>query len=377
VTPGNVAGLRDLLRWTQDLGGSDLHLSAGSPPQVRVDGRLRALDRPVLAPAVITSLCYGVLTDVQQQRFEAACDLDVAIDIDGVGRVRGNLYRQKGALGAAFRLIPGTVRSIEELGLPTTLSDLADRPRGLVLVTGSTGSGKSTTLAAMIDRINRLEPVHILTIEDPIEHLHEHKAALVNQREVHADTPSFSAALRAALREDPDVVLVGEMRDLETMDAALMLAETGHLTMATLHTNSAAQTISRIIDAFPAGRQAQIRTQLSLVIEGIVCQTLVPRADGGGRVAALEVLVATPAIRSLIREDKIHQIYGTMQAGQEKHGMQTLNQALARLVERRAIARDAAFRASPNRDELTGLLDRRVSLHRPTGAIRPSLDVVP
>ncbi len=226
------------------------------------------------------------------------------------------------------------------------LADLADRPRGLVLVTGPTGSGKSTTLAAMIDRINQAKPAHILTIEDPIEYLHQHKRALVNQRELHADTQSFTIALRAALREDPDVVLVGEMRDLETMEAALKLAETGHLTMATLHTNSAAQTITRVIDAFPAHQQAQIRTQLSLVLEGIVCQALLPKANGQGRVAALEILVATPAIRNLIRDDKIHQIYGTMQAGQEKFGMQTMNQSLARLVERQVITRDVAFATS-------------------------------
>jgi twitching motility protein PilT len=225
-------------------------------------------------------------------------------------------------------------------------------------VTGPTGSGKSTTLAAMIDRINLSQPKHILTIEDPIEYLHHHKVALVNQRELHADTQSFTLALRAALREDPDVVLVGEMRDLETMEAAMKLAETGHLTMATLHTNSAAQTITRIIDAFPAHQQAQIRTQLSLVLEGIVCQALLPKANGQGRVAALEILTATPAIRNLIRDDKIHQIYGTMQAGQEKFGMQTMNQSLARLVEKRVISRETAYNASSNRDELTQILDR-------------------
>ena len=238
------------------------------------------------------------------------------------------------------------------------LSELADRPRGLVLVTGPTGSGKSTTLAAMIDRINQAKAAHILTIEDPIEYLHQHKKCLVNQRELHADTQSFTMALRAALREDPDVVLVGEMRDLETMEAALKLAETGHLTMATLHTNSAAQTITRVIDAFPAHQQAQIRTQLSLVLEGVVCQALIPKASGSGRVAALEILVATPAIRNLIRDDKIHQIYGTMQAGQEKYGMQTMNQSLARLVEKRVISRDAAFATSSNRDELILMLER-------------------
>ena len=245
------------------------------------------------------------------------------------------------------------------------LAELADRPRGLVLVTGPTGSGKSTTLAAMIDRINLSRPAHILTIEDPIEYLHHHKTGLINQRELHADTQSFTMALRAALREDPDVVLVGEMRDLETMEAAMKLAETGHLTMATLHTNSAAQTITRIIDAFPAHQQPQIRMQLSLVLEGIVCQALVPKMSGQGRVAALEILVATPAIRNLIRDDKIHQIYGTMQTGQEKLGMQTMNQSLARLVEKRVISRDTALTTSSLRDELITILERGSSQSHP------------
>jgi twitching motility protein PilT len=268
---------------------------------------------------------------------------------------------QKGAVGAVFRLIPENIKSLEDLGLPPILMELADRPRGLVLVTGPTGSGKSTTLAAMIDRVNVAKPVHILTIEDPIEYLHNHKTALVNQRELHADTQSFTMALRAALREDPDVVLIGEMRDLETMEAAMKLAETGHLTMGTLHTNSAAQTITRIIDAFPAHQQSQIRTQLSLVLEGIVCQALLPKASGQGRVAALEILIATPAIRALIRDDKIHQIYGTMQTGQDKFGMQTMNQSLARLVERRLITREVAANTSSNRDELFQILERGAS----------------
>jgi twitching motility protein PilT len=350
--------LPDLLKATLELGGSDLHLSIGSPPQVRVDGHLRRLELPVLTPDVVKSLCYSVLTDAQKKKFEETWELDLAFGLRGVGRFRCNVFNQKGAVGAVYRLIPEKIRPLEELGLPPVLSELADRPRGLVLVTGPTGSGKSTTLAAMIDRINQAKPAHILTIEDPIEYLHQHKRALVNQRELFSDTQSFTLALRAALREDPDVVLVGEMRDLETMEAAMKLAETGHLTMATLHTNSAAQTITRIIDAFPAHQQAQIRTQLSLVLEGIVCQALLPKASGNGRVAALEILVANPAIRNLIRDDKIHQIYGTMQAGQEKFGMQTMNQSLARLVERRVITRDAAFSTSSNRDELVMILER-------------------
>jgi twitching motility protein PilT len=350
--------LPDLLKATMELGGSDLHLSIGSPPQVRVDGHLRRLELPVLTPDVIKSLCYSVLTDAQKKKFEETWELDLAFGLRGVGRFRCNVFNQKGAVGAVYRLIPEKIRPLDELGLPPVLSELADKPRGLVLVTGPTGSGKSTTLAAMIDRINLSQPKHILTIEDPIEYLHHHKVALVNQRELHADTQSFTLALRAALREDPDVVLVGEMRDLETMEAAMKLAETGHLTMATLHTNSAAQTITRIIDAFPAHQQAQIRTQLSLVLEGIVCQALLPKANGQGRVAALEILTATPAIRNLIRDDKIHQIYGTMQAGQEKFGMQTMNQSLARLVEKRLVTRETAYNASSNRDELTLILDR-------------------
>jgi twitching motility protein PilT len=350
--------LPDLLKATLDLGGSDLHLSIGSPPQVRVDGDLRRLDLPVMTPDVIKSLAYSVLTDAQKKKFEETWELDLAFGLRGVGRFRCNVFNQKGAVGAVYRLIPEKIRPLEELGLPPVLSELADKPRGLVLVTGPTGSGKSTTLAAMIDRINLARPTHILTIEDPIEYLHQHKRALVNQRELFSDTQSFPQALRAALREDPDVVLIGEMRDLETMESAMKLAETGHLTMATLHTNSAAQTITRVIDAFPAHQQAQIRTQLSLVLEGIVCQALLPKANGQGRVAALEILVATPAIRNLIRDDKIHQIYGTMQAGQEKFGMQTMNQALARLVERRIVSRDVAFTTSSNRDELITILER-------------------
>ena len=364
--------LPDLLKTTLDLGGSDLHLSIGSPPQVRVNGHLRRLEHPALTPDVIKTLCYSVLTDAQKKKFEEKWELDLAFGLRGVGRFRCNVFNQKGAVGAVYRLIPEKIRPLDELGLPAVLADLADRPRGLVLVTGPTGSGKSTTLAAMIDRINQARPAHILTIEDPIEYLHNHKTSLINQRELHADTQSFSMALRAALREDPDVVLIGEMRDLETMEAALKLAETGHLTMATLHTNSAAQTITRIVDSFPAHQQSQIRTQLSLVLEGVVCQSLLPKASGHGRVAALEILVATPAIRNLIRDDKIHQIYGTMQAGQEKYGMQTMNQSLAKLVEKRIVSRDAAFATSSNRDELMTLLDRSAAAaaERASGVMR-------
>jgi len=361
-----ATNLPDLLKATLELGGSDLHLSMGSPPQVRVDGHLRRLELPDLTPDGIKALAYSVLTDVQKKKFEETWELDLAFGLRGVGRFRCNVFNQKGSVGAVFRLIPEKIRSLDDLGLPPVLAELSDRPRGLVLVTGPTGSGKSTTLAAMIDRINLSKKAHILTIEDPIEYLHQHKTALVNQRELHADTQSFSLALRGALREDPDVVLVGELRDLETMEAALKLAETGHLTMATLHTNSAAQTVTRLIDAFPAHQQSQIRTQLSLVLEGIVCQALIPKASGQGRVAALEILVATPAIRNLIRDDKIHQIYGTMQTGQEKLGMQTMNQALARLVERRTITREAALSMSSLRDELLMMFER-ASAQPPAG----------
>ncbi len=350
--------LPDLLKATLDLGGSDLHLSIGSPPQVRVDGHLRRLALPDLTPDVLKGLAYSVLTDMLKKKFEETWELDLAFGLRGVGRFRCNVFNQKGAVGAVFRLIPEKIKPLEELGLPAVLAEISDRPRGLVLVTGPTGSGKSTTLAAMLDRINNTKPVHILTIEDPIEYLHHHKTALVNQRELHADTQGFALAMRAALREDPDVVLVGEMRDLETIESALRLAETGHLTMATLHTNSASQTITRIIDAFPAHQQAQIRTQLSLVLEGVICQSLLPKASGQGRVAALEILIATPAIRNLIRDDKIHQIYGTMQSGQEKIGMQTMNQALQRLFERRIITRETAFSATSNKEELITMLER-------------------
>ncbi len=360
--------LPDLLKETAGRGGSDLHLAAGSPPQIRVNGHLQRMDLPVLTPDVLKALAYSVLTDAQKKKFEETWELDLAFGLQGVGRFRANVFTQRGAVGAVFRMIPETIKSLDELGLPPVLATLADRPRGLVLVTGPTGSGKSTTLAAMIDRINESKPGHILTIEDPIEYLHKHKTSLVNQRELHSDTKSFTLALKAALREDPDVVLVGEMRDLETMEAAMKLAETGHLTLATLHTNSAAQTVTRIVDAFPSHQQAQIRTQLSLVLEGIVCQALLPKASGEGRIAALEILVANPAIRNLIRDDKIHQIYGTMQAGQEKYGMQTMNQSLQRLVDKKLVTRDTALNTSSNRDELITMLERGAAARPPAMA---------
>jgi twitching motility protein PilT len=353
--------LPELLKTTVDLGGSDLHLTTATPPQVRVNGKLARLEMGELTPSDTKQLAYSVLTDAQKKRFEETLELDFSFGIKGLARFRCNLFNQRGAVAAVYRLIPERIRSFEELGLPQVLANLADRPRGLVLVTGPTGSGKSTTLASMIDKINVERREHILTIEDPIEYIHPHKNCLVNQREVHSDTNGFSIALRAALREDPDVVLIGEMRDLETIESALRIAETGHLTFATLHTNSAAQTINRIIDVFPAHQQGQIRTQLSLVLEGIVCQALLPKANGG-RVVSLEILIPTPAIRNLIREDKIHQIYSAMQTGQEKVGMQTANQALASLHLSGKITLDTALLASSNREELQEMINRGVGV---------------
>src|SRR5215467_4441730 len=373
-----MATLPDLLKTMVELNGSDLHIATATPTQVRVHGHLQRLQMPDLTPAETKQLVYSVLTDSQKKRFEETMELDFSFGIKGVARFRCNVFNQRGAVGAVYRLIPEKIRSFGDLGLPPVLATLAERPRGLVLITGPTGSGKSKTLAAMIDKINAERHDHILTIEDPIECIHQHKNCLVNQREVHSDTGSFSAALRAALREDPDIVLIGEMRDLETVEAALKIAETGHLTFATLHTNSAAQTINRIIDIFPAGQQAQIRTQLSLVLEGIVCQALLPRSDGKGRVVALEIMVPNPAIRNLIRDDKVHQIYSTMQTGQEKLGMQTANQSLASLYMRRQITLDTAMGSSSNRDELQEMINRGVGVvagagmgSRPGAAMRP------
>src|SRR5258708_959755 len=354
--------LPDLLKMTVAMDASDLHITTNTPPQVRVHGELQRLALADLTPAETKQLVYSVLTDAQKKRFEESMELDCSFGIKGLARFRCNVFNQRGAVGAVYRLIPETIRAFGELGLPAVLATLAERPRGLVLVTGPTGSGKSTTLAAMLDKINAERHDHILTIEDPIEYIHQHKNCLVNQREVHSDTNSFGNALRAALREDPDIVLIGEMRDLETVEAALKIAETGHLTFGTLHTNSAAQTINRIIDIFPANQQSQIRTQLSLVLEGIVCQALLPKADGKGRVVSLEILVPTPAIRNLIRDDKIHQIYGAMQTGQEKVGMQTGNQSLASLVQRRLITLEAALTSSSNKDELQEMINRGVGV---------------
>jgi twitching motility protein PilT len=366
-----MATLPELLAALVQLKGSDLHITTNTPPQVRVHGRLQTLDLPPLGPAETKALAYSVLTDSQKKRFEETLELDFSFGIKGLARFRCNVFNQRGAAAAVYRVIPEEIRSFSDLGLPQVLATLAERPRGLVLVTGPTGSGKSTTLAAMIDKINNERREHILTIEDPIEYIHQHKGCLVNQREVHSDTHGFSNALRAALREDPDIVLIGELRDLETIESALRIAETGHLTFATLHTNSAAQTINRVIDVFPAHQQGQIRTQLSLVLEGIVCQALLPKADGTGRVMALEVMIPTPAIRNLIRDDKVHQIYSTMQTGQEKLGMQTMNQSLATLYQKRLVSLEAALGASSLKDELEQMIARGAGVVPGAGMQRP------
>ncbi|HEX8459689.1 MAG TPA: type IV pilus twitching motility protein PilT [Pyrinomonadaceae bacterium] len=356
--------LSDLLKKLIEMGGSDLHLTTNTAPQVRVDGELRPLDGfKTLTSADTKQLAYSVLTDAQKHRFEESLELDFSFGVRGLSRFRANLFNQRGAVGAVFRAIPYEIRSFEQLGLPPVVTKLCEKPRGLILVTGPTGSGKSTTLAAMIDKINRERHEHIVTIEDPIEFLHNHKSCVVNQREVGSDTKGFAEALRTALRQDPDVVLVGEMRDLETIESALRIAETGHLTFATLHTNSAASTINRIIDVFPSNQQAQIRAQLSLVLEGIMCQALLPKIGGQGRVAALEILVPNAAIRNLIREDKVHQIYSMMQTGQEKYGMQTFNQALATLYHKRQISLELAMQRSSNTDELRDLIEHGAGIN--------------
>jgi twitching motility protein PilT len=368
-----MATLPELLKALVELDGSDLHLTTNTPPQIRIHGKLQVLDMPPLTAAETKQLAYSVLTDSQKKRFEETLELDFSFGIRGVARFRCNVFNQRGAVAAVYRVIPEQIKTFRELGLPDVIGTLAERPRGLVLVTGPTGSGKSTTLAAMIDKINTERSEHILTIEDPIEYLHPHKGCLVNQREVHSDTSSFAMALRAALREDPDIVLIGELRDLETIESALRIAETGHLTFATLHTNSAAQTINRVIDVFPAHQQGQIRTQLSLVLEGIVCQALLPTANRQGRVVALEVMIPTPAIRNLIRDDKVHQIYSTMQTGQEKLGMQTMNQALATLYMQRLITLETAMSASSLKDELEQMISRGVGVVQGAGLNRPGM----
>ena len=349
--------LSDLLKKMLELNGSDLHITTNSPPQIRIHGHMTPLDLPPLNPAETKQLAYSVMTDAQKHRFEEDFELDFSFGLKGLARFRANVFNQRGATAAVFRVIPFEIKSFNQLSLPPIVSKLCDRPRGLILVTGPTGSGKSTTLAAMLDKINTERHEHIITIEDPIEFVHPHKSCLVNQREIHQDTKSFTTALRAALREDPDVVLIGEMRDLETVESALRIAETGHLTFGTLHTNSAASTINRVIDVFPSHQQPQIRAQLSLVLEGIMCQSLLPKI-GGGRAMAMEILVPNPAIRNLIREDKIHQIYSSMQSGQDKFGMQTFNQSLATLYFQKQITLETALARSSMPEELQEMINR-------------------
>ena len=353
-----MANLHDLLKYMIEKGASDLHITTGIAPSIRIDGKIKPI--PGLEPLSGTQtkdLCYSILTDAQKHKFEENSELDLSFGIKNLSRFRANIFVQRGAVAAAIRTIPFKIKTFQELGLPSVVTDLCNKPRGLILVTGPTGSGKSTTLASMIDKINSERQEHIITIEDPIEYLHPHKKCLVNQREVNADTKSFKDALKYILRQDPDVVLVGEMRDLETIEAALTIAETGHLTFATLHTNSAAQTMNRIIDVFPPHQQSQVRAQLSFVLEGIMSQTLIPKI-GGGRVLALEVLVPNSAIRNLIREDKIHQIYSTMQTGQSKFGMQTLNQSLYDLYVKKLVTYEDCIGRSSVVEELMQMLGR-------------------
>ena len=338
--------LRALLEEMIEKDASDLHLVAGERPKLRVDGDIvSACSEEVMTPKDTLSLAYSVLTENQKKRFETESELDFSFGIQNLARFRGNVFKQRGCVSVVIRQIPFNVKTFQELGLPHVVAQLADRPRGLVLVTGPTGSGKSTTLAAMIDKINKELKGHIITVEDPIEFIHRHQSCIVNQREVGTDTNSCQAALKYALRQDPDVVLIGEMRDLETIQAALTIAETGHLAFATLHTNSAAESINRIIDVFPSHQQSQVRAQLAFVLEGVLTQTLLQRAKGRGRVMAAEIMICTPAIRALIRDDKVHQIESSMQAG-KKYGMQTLNDALYQLYMGREVTKDECLRVT-------------------------------
>lgn len=348
--------LQELLRIMIDQGGSDLHIAAGSPPRIRLHGKLNPLTSPAMSGIDTKQLCYSVLTDTQKHKFEEENELDFSFGLKGLSRFRGNLFVQRGTVAGVFRTIPFQIKSFQELGLPPVIEDLAKKPRGLVLVTGPTGSGKSTTLASIIDKINTERAEHIITVEDPIEYLHNSKTALVNQREVGYDTHAFKKALKYILRQDPDVVLLGELRDAETIETALTIAETGHLCFATLHTNSCVQTINRIVDVFVADQQPQVRAQLSFVLEGVISQLLIPRADGKGRVAAMEIMIPNAAIRNLIREDKIHQIYSQMQVGQAKFGMMTMNQCLMNLYSRRLISLEDALGRSQEPDELRQMM---------------------
>jgi len=355
--PPQKLDIQMLLRLLIEKGGSDLHITTGSSPRMRVNGHLNPmLNTPPLSPIETKQICYSILSDNQKHQFEEENELDFSFGIKGLSRFRGNVFMQRGAVAGVFRAIPFTIKTVKELNLPPVVEELARKPRGLVLVTGPTGSGKSTTLAAMINMVNEERPDHIVTIEDPIEFIHQSKKSLINQREVGADTHSFKKAIKSVLRQDPDVVLLGELRDMETIETALTIAETGHLCFGTLHTNSCAQTINRVVDVFPSHQQPQIRAQLSFVLEGVMSQILIPKADGKGRVMGLEIMVPNPAIRNLIREDKVHQIYSQMQVGQSKFGMQTLNQSLVNHFMKRSITLDDAFGRSSDPDELRTML---------------------
>ncbi|HEX6645507.1 MAG TPA: type IV pilus twitching motility protein PilT [Gemmatimonadales bacterium] len=366
--------LRALLEEMIEREASDLHITAGERPKLRIDGDITDSSvTEVLTPKDTLQLAYSVLTENQKKRFETEDELDFSFGIQNLARFRGNCFKQRGCVAVVIRMIPFNVRTFQDLGLPPVVAKLAERPRGLILVTGPTGSGKSTTLAAIIDKINKERKGHIITVEDPIEFIHRHQSCIVNQREVGTDTRSFGSALKYALREDPDVILVGEMRDLETMSAALTIAETGHLALATLHTNSAAESINRIIDVFPPSQQPQVRAQLAFVLEGVLTQTLLQKARGRGRAMAAEIMVATPAIRALIRDDKIHQIYSAMQSG-KKHGMQTMNDALYQLYMSREVTQEECLRVSPEPNEFLRAIGERPLEDAGEGAKeRPSL----
>jgi twitching motility protein PilT len=351
--------LQQLLRAMVEKGASDMHITAGSPPVLRIDGSIVPLKLPPLSKHDTKALCYEMLTEEQRAKFEQTNELDLSFPLRNVSRFRANIFVQRGAVAGAFRQIPFKILSFDELGLPPICAEIANKPRGLVLVTGPTGSGKSTTLASIIDKINTESRLHIMTIEDPIEYLHTHKTSIVNQREVGADTASFKDALKYILRQDPDVVLIGEMRNLETIEAALTIAETGHLVFATLHTNSAVSSINRIIDVFSPHQQSQVRAQLSFTLTAVMTQVLMPRASGPGRVLAMEVMVPNAAIRNLIREDKLHQIYSQMQVGQGGSGMQTMNQTLFSLFQKRLITLEEAIAHSGDVDELRAIMDGR------------------
>jgi twitching motility protein PilT len=361
-----MPNLHQLLKAMIEKGASDLHLTTGAPPQLRVDGRLTPLKSPPLTAPETKQLCYSILTDSQKHRFEESNELDLSFGVKGLSRFRANIFMQRGAVAGAFRTIPFKIMSFQELGLPPVVDGMSNKPRGLILVTGPTGSGKSTTLAAILDKVNSERHEHIITIEDPIEYLHPHKNCIVNQREVQADTSSFKTALKYILRQDPDVVLIGEMRDLETIESALVCSETGHLVFATLHTNSCVQTINRVIDVFPSYQQPQVRAQLSFVLEGVMCQNLIAKASGHGRVLALEIMVPNPAIRNLIREDRVHQIYSAMQVGQEKFGMLTFNQSLANNYLKRLITLEDALGRSSDPEELKQIIERGTTGRAPS-----------